>query len=77
MSNWIVVSEGDLDSKFTEVSLEKLPVVQFSVNFEHIIEGVHFNLARKVTGEDLRHNVPIRKISEKVSVTYSLGFSTL
>ena len=62
--NRIIVSEDNIDSEFTEVSLQELPVVKFCVNFENIVEGVHFNLAREVTGEDLCDYVAIREVSE-------------
>lgn len=33
--------------------------MELGSNFENIIEGVHFNLAREVTGENLSDNVAI------------------
>ncbi len=63
MCDGVVVSLGDIDAEFVEIAGEELPVVEFGSDFEYVVEGVHFNLAWEVTGEDLSDDVSIGEVS--------------
>lgn len=47
--------------------------MEFCVDFEDIIEGVHFNFAREVAGQYFCHNVAIGEVSEGEEGTTLLG----
>ena len=55
VDHWVIVREGDGNAEFFEVAVQELPVVKLSINFEDVVERVHFNFAREVTGEHLSH----------------------
>ena len=63
MNHWVVVGKFNFEAFALEKLLEVLPVVNFLVELEPIVELVHFNFLGVVPTEDLSVDPAIGEIS--------------
>ena len=55
VDQWVIIRESNWNAEFFEVAVQELPVMKLGIDFEDVVERVHFNFTREVTGEHLSH----------------------
>ena len=65
--NWVILSKAEIHVQLGEQFLQMIPIANFLLQFETIVELVHFDLVWVVARQDLRKKPPIGEISLWIS----------